>query len=383
MSSIPPLPHPELDQDEVDESLPPAPSGGRGVRLGRLLGALLVPIATLLVIGWTFEWLRVTDAPRTVVVAVALAIGVLGIFVLFWGMDLVVDQMNERWKIRFRPWVFIGPAILLLSVFLVYPTVYTVMISFQDARSVEWVGLENYRYLLTDGGMLRGIRNTTIWVLVVPSFAVAVGLLVAVLADRLHRAEAFVKSMIFLPMAVSFVGASVVWSLIYDFRSFGNQTGLLNGIWTALGNDPIAWLSFDPWNNLFLMVIMIWMQTGFAMVILSAAIKAVPEDVLEAARIDGANEFQIFFKVIIPTVMTSIVVVATTITINVLKIFDIVYVTTGGQAGTEVIPERMVQWFFTRNHFGRGAAVAVIMFVVVIPVMLVNVRRFRAEEAIR
>lgn len=383
MSSIPPQQHGELDEQETDEPPPPRDLPAAGGSVGRFFGALLVPLATLVVIGWTFEWLRVTDASRPVVVSVALAIGVLGIFVLFWGMDLVVDQLSERWKIRLRPWAFIGPAILLLGVFLVYPTVYTVLISFQDARSIEWVGFENYRFLVSDGGMLRGIRNTAVWVLVVPSFAVAVGLLVAVLADRLHRAEAFVKSMIFLPMAVSFVGASVVWSLIYDFRSFGNQTGLLNGIWTAMGNDPIAWLSFEPWNNLFLMVIMIWMQTGFAMVILSAAIKAVPEDVLEAARIDGANEFQIFFKVIVPTVMTSIVVVATTITINVLKIFDIVYVTTGGQAGTEVIPERMVQWFFTQRHFGRGAAVAVVMFVIVIPVMLVNVRRFRAEESIR
>jgi alpha-glucoside transport system permease protein len=385
VSSTPPVPHPELDEHAGDPGDAPPPSTGqrRKIDIGRFFGALLVPIATILAIGWTFEWLRTTDASRSVVVVVALLMGVVGIFLLFWGMDLVVNQLGERWQFRLRPWVFIGPALLLLGVFLVYPTVYTILISFQGPRSLEWVGLDNYRFLLSDAGMLRGIRNTALWVVIVPSFAVAIGLLVAVLADRLTRAEAFVKSMIFLPMAVSFVGASVVWALIYDFRSFGNQTGLLNGIWTAMGNQPIAWLSWMPWNNLYLMVIMIWMQTGFAMVILSAAIKAVPEDILEAARIDGANEFQIFFKVIIPTVMTSIVVVGTTITINVLKIFDIVYVTTGGQAGTEVIPERMVQWFFTRNHFGRGAAVAVIMFIVVIPVMLINVRRFRAEESIR
>ncbi len=372
--------------DEVDEPTP-EPVQGVGRRgsagLPRILGSLVVPAAVLLALGLSFEWLRTTSASRPTVVAVALIVGVIGIFALFWGMDLVVDQLAERWKLRIRPWVFIGPALLLLAVFLVYPTIYTVLISFQDARSVEWVGLENYRFLLTDGGMLRAVRNTFLWILVVPTLAVAFGLAVAVLADRLRRGESLVKSMIFLPMAVSFVGASVVWSLIYDFRSFGNQTGLLNGIWTAFGGDPIAWISWEPWNNAFLMVVMIWMQTGFAMVILSAAIKAVPEDVLEAARIDGANEFQVFFRIIVPTIMTSVVVVTTAITINVLKIFDIVYVMTGGRAGTEVIPERMVQWFFSRGHYGRGAAIAVIMFLAVIPIMVVNVRRFRAEESIR
>ena len=384
VSSTPPPPA-TVDPAPPGPDRPPQKTHGSRGSKGpvRILGALLVPIATLLVLGWTFEWLRVTDASRPVVVSVALLVGVVGILVLFWGMDVVVDQFSERWKLRIRPWVFVGPALLLLGVFLVYPTIYTLLISFQDARSIEWVGWENYQFVFSDPAMLRSIRNTFVWILVVPTGAVAVGLAVAVLADRLHRAESFSKSLIFLPMAVSFVGASVVWALIYDFRSFGNQTGLLNGIWTALGNDPIAWLSFQPWNNLYIMVVMIWMQTGFAMVILSAAIKGVPDDILEAARIDGANEFQIFFRVIIPTIMTTIVVITTAITINVLKIFDIVYVMTGGRAGTEIIPERMVQWFFARGHYGRGAAIAVFMFLAIIPIMIVNIRRFRAEEAIR
>ena len=385
--TTPPLSGPVVEDPEpATGSGPPPPRvvrRGRSASLGRFLVALAFPVVTVLVMARTFEWLRTTDASRPVVVGVALALGVVGTFLLFRGMDLVVDQLNEGWKLRLRPWVFIGPALLLLGVFLVYPTVYTLLISFQDARSTAWIGVDNYRFLVTDEAMLRGVRNTLVWVLVVPSVAVAIGLAVAVLTDRLHRGEALAKSLIFLPMAVSFVGASVVWSLIYDFRSFGNQTGLLNGLWTGLGNDAIAWLSWDPWNNLFLMVIMIWMQTGFAMVILSAAIKAVPDELLEAARIDGASEFQVFFRVVVPTVMSSIVVVTTAITINVLKIFDIVYVTTGGRAGTEVIPERMVQWFFIRGHYGRGAAVAVIMFLAVVPIMLINVRRFRAEEAIR
>ena len=219
--------------------------------------------------------------------------------------------------------------------------------------------------------------------LVVPVSAVAIGLVFAVLADRLPRGEAAAKSIIFLPMAISFVGASVVWSFIYDFRAFGNQTGLLNGIWTGLGNEPVAWLSAEPWNNLLLMVIMIWMQTGFAMVILSAAIKSVPDDILEAARIDGASELQVFWRVTIPSIMSAIVVVTTTMLINVLKVFDIVWVMTSGQTGTEVIAERMIRWSFAFRDSGRGAAIAVLLFAFVIPVMVWNVQRFRAEEEIR
>ena len=387
--TTPPLSGPVVEDPEpATGSGPPPPRvvrRGRSASLGRFLVALAFPVVTVLVMARTFEWLRTTDASRPVVVGVALALGVVGTFLLFRGMDLVVDQLNEGWKLRLRPWVFIGPALLLLGVFLVYPTVYTLLISFQDARSTAWIGVDNYRFLVTDEAMLRGVRNTLVWVLVVPSVAVAIGLAVAVLTDRLHRGEALAKSLIFLPMAVSFVGAFVTFRLIYSYRpaGFGSNIGLLNGIMEAVGQDPVAWLAMRPWNNLFLMVIMIWMQTGFAMVILSAAIKAVPDELLEAARIDGASEFQVFFRVVVPTVMSSIVVVTTAITINVLKIFDIVYVTTGGRAGTEVIPERMVQWFFIRGHYGRGAAVAVIMFLAVVPIMLINVRRFRAEEAIR
>jgi alpha-glucoside transport system permease protein len=284
-----------------------------------------------------------------------------------------------------RPYVFVGPALVILTVFLVYPAINTTVISFMDAQSIEFVGLDNYKFVFTDEGMLRSIRNTVGWIIVVPLFSVGIGLVFATLVDRLRRGEALAKSMIFLPMAISFVGASIVWRFIYSFRpeGFGEQIGLLNGIWMGLGGDPIAWLSSEPWNNLLLMVIMIWLQTGFAMVILSAAIKAVPDDILEAARIDGASEIQIFWRVIIPSIMSSIVVVTTTMVISVLKIFDIVWVMTNGQFGTEVIAERMVRWFFRNDHNGRGAAIAVILFLAIVPVMWVNVRRFRAEEAMR
>jgi alpha-glucoside transport system permease protein len=308
---------------------------------------------------------------------------VVGVFALYYGMDRLVNQLPERFREGVRPWVFVGPALVILSVFLVYPAINTIIISFQDARSEAFVGFENYSFVFTDDGTLRAMRNTLGWIIIVPGLSIAFGLGVAVLADRLRRGEAFAKSLIFLPMAVSFVGASVVFGLIYDFKVFGNQTGLLNGIWTAFGNEPVGWLSQDPWNNLFLMIIMVWMQTGFAMVILSAAIKSVPDDILEAARIDGAREIQVFWRVIIPMIMSTIVVVATTMIISVLKIFDIVFVMTNGESGTEVIAEQMIRWFFRFDHNGRGAAIAVVLFVAIVPVMFINVRRFRAEEAIR
>jgi alpha-glucoside transport system permease protein len=186
-------------------------------------------------------------------------------------------------------------------------------------------------------------------------------------------------------MAISFVGASAVWKLVYGFRpeGFGTNIGLLNGIMIGLGQEPVSWLDTQPWNNLMLMVIMVWLQTGFAMVVLSAAIKAIPDEIIEAARIDGASELQVFRRIIIPTILPTIVVVTTYMVINSLKVFDIIFVMTGGFFGTEVIAERMIRWFFISNHDGRGAAIAVVLFLAIIPVMIWNVKRFREQEATR
>ena len=362
-------------------------SRGSGILivLYRIVASLAVPVIAFTIMWITFTWLRDSDASRALQVVVAIVVGVGGVFALFWGMDFAVNQLPARLREHVRPFVFVGPALVILTVFLVYPLINTFIISFKDKAQEAWVGLENYGFVFTDEAMLRSIRNTVLWIIIVPLFSVGIGLSFATLADRLRRGEAFAKSLIFLPMAISFVGASIVWRFIYSFRpeGFGEQIGLLNGILIQLGGDPRAWLSWEPWNNFFLMVIMIWLQTGFAMVILSAAIKAVPEDLLEAARIDGATELQIFWKIIIPSIMSSIVVVSTTMVISVLKIFDIVWVMTGGETGTEVIAERMVRWFFRNDHDGRGAAIAVVLFIAIIPIMLLNVRRFRAEEAIR
>ena len=340
-------------------------------------------VGALVGMFFAFQWMRDTDASRLVVVVAALVVGVVGVWAIYYSMDRAVDTLSLGKQETVRPWVFVGPALLLLSIFLVYPAIYTTVISFQDARGNEWVGWENYAFVFTDDAMLRSIRNSLGWSIIVPAFATGIGLLFAVLADRLTRLESISKSLIFLPMAISFVGASVVWGFVYDFRVFGNQTGLLNAAMVGTGNDPVDWLALQPWNNLFLMVIMIWMQTGFAMVILSAAIKSVPSDMIEAGRIDGATEIQIFWRITIPTIMSSIVVVLTTIVINTLKVFDIVWVLTNGESGTEVVAERMVRWFFRNQHQGRAGAIAVLMFLAVIPIMAMNIRRFREEEATR
>jgi alpha-glucoside transport system permease protein len=352
----------------------------------RLIAALAIPIAAFFALWWTFDFLRDADASRFAIVAVALGVGVFGVFGLFWAMDRTVDRLPARFREGVRPYVYVGPALVILAVFLVYPVINTIVLSFRDANSEGFVGLDNYRFVFTDDSMLRSIRNTLGWIIIVPTVAVTIGLAFATLADRLRRGEAVAKSLIFLPMAISFAGAAVTWQLIYSFRpeGFGSQVGLLNAIKQGLGQEPTAWLSVRPWNNLLLMVIMIWIQTGFAMVVLSAAIKAIPDEIIEAARIDGASEWQVFRRIVIPSIGPTIAVVTTYMVITALKVFDIVFVIGNPENNhTEVIAERMLDWFFLANNDGRGAAIAVVLFVAVIPVMWWNIRRFREQEALR
>jgi alpha-glucoside transport system permease protein len=351
---------------------------------------IVVVVATIIgafVFLQTFEFLRRPNANRLAVVGVAIVVGVGGVFFLYWAMNRVVDLLPAWFREKVRPYVFVGPALVILGVFLVYPVFNTLLLSFKDGISRDFVGLDNYRFLFTDPDMLRAMRNTAGWLILVPLLAVSVGLVFATLADRLSRGEAVAKSLIFLPMAISFAGASITWQLIYSYRpqGFGSNIGLLNGIMLGLGQNPVKWLELQPWNNLFLMVIMVWMQTGFAMVVLSAAIKSIPDEIIEAARIDGASEMQVFRKIIVPTILPTIVVVTTYMVINALKVFDIVFVQPASAEvnGTVVVAERMIRWFFLLQNNGRGAAIAVILFVAVIPVMVWNMRRFREQEAIR
>jgi alpha-glucoside transport system permease protein len=352
-------------------------------RVPLALGAL---VALGIALSSAFDLMKDEDANRLTVVGVAILLGVVGIFFLFWAMDQLVDLLPARGRERVRPYVFIGPALVLLSVFLIYPVVNTILISFRDSQGADYVGLANYEFVFTDESMLRSLRNTAGWIILVPLVAVSIGLAFATLADRLRRGEAVAKSLIFLPMAISFVGAAVTFRLIYSYRpaGFGTNVGLLNGIWTGLGNDPVSWLNERPWNNLLLMVIMVWMQTGFAMVVLSAAIKAIPDEIIEAARIDGASEMQVFRHITIPSILPTVVVVTTYMVINALKVFDIVFAMGNAETnGTEVVAERMIRWFFVSGHDGRASAIAVVLFLAVIPVMVFNIRKFREQEQMR
>ncbi len=292
------------------------------------------------------------------------------------------------------PWLYLLPALVVMVTFIVYPGLNTAVLSLRDDRGLRWADatcragqpcwglLENYRYALTSPIMRTAFINNLIWIIVMVGGTVGLGLLIAVLADRV-RYEALAKSIIFLPMAISFVGAGIIWLFVYDFRSSGDQIGLLNGIVTALGGRPVSWLTAPQVNTLALIVVGVWMWTGFCMTILAAALKGVPDEILEAARVDGANEWRVFANIIVPLILPTITVVVTSMIINVLKIFDIVYVMTGGEYGTEVIANRMYKEQYTAFNTGRAAAIAVVLIVVIIPAMIFNIRRFRQQEAMR
>jgi alpha-glucoside transport system permease protein len=347
----------------------------------RIVVSLIIPLLAFVVLAWSVTFMTNADAPKGIRAVVALIIGVGGIWVLYIAFDNLVSLLPLRIREGVRPFVFVGPALAILGVYLVFPAVGTFIRSFQDARSENFVGLDNYIYVFTDPGMLIVLRNNLLWLVFVTSFAVGLGLVIAVLVDRV-RWEAAAKSFIFLPMAISAVGASVIWKFIYTFRPAGRpQIGLLNAIYTALGGDPQGWLILQPWNNFFLILIMIWILTGFAMVVISGAVKGVSEEQIEAARIDGANEIQIFFRVIIPNIRGTLLTVTTTILIMVLKVFDIVFVMTSGQFNTEVIANRMFAEMFTYRQFGRASAIAVVLLVAVIPVMIYNVRGLRESRS--
>ncbi len=282
------------------------------------------------------------------------------------------------------PWLYISPTLLILLVYLVYPTVNTFYLSFFDKRSENFVGLANYVWLFTSKAMRIAFRNNLLWLVVFTTLTVSLGLVLAVMLDRV-RYESVAKSVIFLPMAISFVGAGVIWRFMYAFRPpDAPQIGLLNAILVGVfGRDPVGWLVNRSVNNFALIVAGVWIWTGFCMVILSAAYKSIPRDIIEAARVDGANEWQIFWRITVPLMKPTLAVVTTTMIINVLKVFDIVYVMTFGEFGTEVLANRMYKEMFQFRHFGRASAIAVILLLAIVPVMLVNIRRFQEQEAIR
>ncbi len=314
---------------------------------------------------------------------IAIVLGSGGVIALFYAMNALVMALPFKGKSRLLPWVYISPAIIILVAYLILPTIWTVYISFFDRRSEDFVGLENYIFAFTDSSMLLAFRNNLLWLVLVTGVSVALGLVIAVLVDKV-KYEAFAKGLIFMPMAISFVGASVIWRFVYAYTppEF-EQIGLLNALLVQVGIEPIGWLVNKSVNNFALIAIMIWLQTGFCMVLLSSAVKGIPGDVLEAARMDGANELQIFWRVTIPMIRSTITVVATTVVVLVLKVFDIVFVMTAGNLDTDVIASRMIKEMFKSRDFGRGSAIAVILLIAVIPVMVANIRRFRQQEVSR
>jgi len=287
---------------------------------------------------------------------------------------------NIRRAAAIRPWLFLGPALFFLGLYLVYPVFDSVFLSLHDRNGEQFVGLANYVWLFNDSEFIESLTNNVLWLLIVPALSTFFGLIIAALTDRVGWGN-IAKSLIFMPMAISFIGASIIWKFVYDYRAVGSdQIGLLNALVEYFGGTPQAWITIPFWNDIFLMVILIWIQTGFAMVILSAALRGIPEETVEAAVLDGANGVQIFFKILIPQIWTSIAVVWTTITILVLKVFDIVLAMTNGQWDTQVLANMMFDWMFRGGgDFGRGAAIAVIIMIAVIPVMVWNVRQANAQ----
>ncbi len=303
------------------------------------------------------------------------------LFAALFGLVLfVVDRVKGRQADRIAAIAFIGPAILLLIWGLLRPAVLTIIRSFKDGAGKEWVGLDNYVTMFTNSDQLVVLRNTFIWVLVVPFVASAIGLLYAVLVDG-TRTEALAKALVFLPMAISMVGASIIWKFVYDYRpSASGQIGLANQLIVWMGLDSYQFLLTRPWNNLFLIVVMIWIQAGFAMTILSAAIKAIPDDIVEAARLDGVKALGMFRFVTLPSIRPALIVVLTTIAIASLKAFDIVRTMTGGQFGTSVVANEFYTQAFRANDRGLGAALAVLLFILVVPIVVYNVIQLRKAD---
>jgi alpha-glucoside transport system permease protein len=351
-------------------------SGAKRIDTGRLVIAAVALILTVLGLYGGFVFLRDTTAPRPIIAVVAIIWGVGGVAALYFVANWTVESLPIKWTVRIQPFIFIGPAVVLLAWYLAAPTLRTFVLSLYNQNG-DFVGLQNYSAVFTQRIMIEAWRNNILWLVIGTVLTVCLGLLIAVLADR-SRFERVSKSLIFLPMAISMVGAGVIWKFVFDVNP---NIGMVNAIVTNGGGETQDWLRLvQPWNNLFLIIVAVWLQTGFAMVLISAAIKGISADLLEAARVDGASEVTIFFQIIIPNIVGTLVTVTTTVVIFTLKVFDIVMVMTGGQFGTEVIGVRFYRELFTNGNQGLGSAIAIVLLLAVIPVMIYNLREFSRRE---
>lgn len=351
----------------------------QGSMLKLILLSILVPALNVGLHFSIFLFFRSSDLPPVLNALLAVIWGIFGIYSIYFSLNWVVEQYSDKWKDRVIPYVFVGPAVLLLGWLLFLPTLRTLYLSFFNADSTRFVGLANFGAVFTDRLLLTALRNNLLWVVFGTLACVILGMLVAVLADR-SSFERLAKAIVFMPMAISFVAAGVIWKFIYYYQPGEDQIGLLNAILVQLGLQPQGWLSMvQPWNNLFLIVILVWMQTGFAMVIFSASIKGIPEDMLEAARMDGAGEVRIFFKIMLPVISSTVLAVTTTIIVFTLKIFDVVMIMTGGQYGTEVVATEFYRQLFMYQNAGYGSTLAIVLLIAVIPVIILNLRQLQKE----
>lgn len=321
--------------------------------------------------------------------ALTVVLGIAAALALFWILNKIAELLPGMAQYKVKPYLFILPALVAIAVYLIYPAILTVLDSFKQQVNFpkeKWVGFENYSKLFSTTDFRNALLNTVLWVIIVPLASIIFGLAIAVLVDRLNpKSEKISKTVIFLPMAISAVAASTVWKFVYSYQVPGqDQIGLLNAVWTLGGAEPVHWMGLTTmrFNSILLMIMMLWSQVGFSMVLLSSAVKGVPTETLEAARIDGANERQIFFRVVVPQIWPTMVTVFITVTIGVMKVFDIVYVMTGGNHNTSVIGMEFFNRFVDVNY-GSASAIVVILMIAIIPIMIFQVRQFRREEANR
>ena len=363
---------------------------------------------------------------RNVLMILGILVGSTFVFLLFFGMNKIVSYASRDNRDSLEARMFVGPTIFMIGLFLFYPAIRTIYLSFQDRYGTNFIGIENYRWSFTDPEMIVTIRNQVIWLVFVVFFVLLIGLVVGWLSDRLNKGEAFFKSIVFLPMAISAVGASAIFKFIYEYRPPPlTQIGIINGIRVSVDQDdyvcannkeidgvykvvgdenclnPIGWLQqrdmsnlpfvqnldLDNWfnsiivnipvNTILLMVIMIWMFTGFAAVVFSAGIKSIPSEIMEAGQIDGASEIRVFTSIVIPYIKSTIVVVGTYMVVTVLKAFDIIYVGTRGDLETNLLAVKMLDEFSKYRNIGRSATVAVLIFVCVFPILWFTIKRER------
>lgn len=347
----------------------------------KLAVALSGAVLSLALLWYGFDFLRETELPRLLVAGIAIVGFTAAMIIMYLAADAILQKLPSRWSSRLQPLPFIAPGVIMVAYFVAIPMARTFIASLFNRDGSLFVGLDNYITVFTEPFMLVTFRNNLLWLVFGAGLTVVFGLTVAAVADG-SRFERTAKAIIFMPMAISLVGAGIIWKFIYAFKDSSEpQIGLLNAIVVAFGGEPEAWIQLiQPWNNLFLIVIVIWLQTGYAMVLFSAAIKSVPADLVEAAQIDGASRIQVFFTIVIPYIRTTLIAVSATVIIFTLKIFDIVLVMTGGQFGTDVIATQFYNQYFVNRNAGLGSAIAIVLLAAVVPVIIYNLRHLNKSE---